>query len=331
MSRPSISVVVRVYNAEELIGASLTAILSQTHLPDEVIVVDDGSTDGTPQELSRFGGAIRVVRQANGGHSAAMNRGFAEARCDYIAICDADDIWEPVKLERHFAALRRHPEIDVAFSAARRFGLTERDHSPPPGNGILDRREFGRILYRGNPVCTSSTLVRRRLFARVGPFNPRLPAAEDYDYLLRALKAGAVFFYQPEVLVRYRQHEAQATRNRLRIERAKFLVHQWHADMIDDARLVRSVHADDLLGIGRQLIDDGRPREARKVFCHSLRYAAAAGPYACGRALSWVTILSLPAVAREQIGQKSIALTAAIRAVRSTRDGSVVKAPSTAL
>ena len=315
---PSITAVVTAYNAEDYIGEALTAILSQTRPPDEVVVVDDGSTDATPGELARFGDEIRVVTQANVGHPGALNRGFAEARGDYVAKCDADDVWEPCKLERQVDTLRLHPEIDIACSAARRFGLEERFHLPDPGRGLLDGPQLARTLYRGNLICSTSTLIRRRLFELLGPFVERL-SCEDYEYWLRALKAGAIFFHDPTVLVHLRQHQRQITADRLRVYRAKHLVHRWYADLLDDRRFVHRVLAADLFDIGRQLADDGRPGEARRAFRSALPDACAAFAPATGaRALIWMTILSLPAVARDRTRQ---ALAHVSRAIDELRGG----------
>jgi glycosyltransferase involved in cell wall biosynthesis len=290
MKSPTISAVVPAYNAERYIGESLTAILSQTHAPDEVIVIDDGSTDGTPEELARFRGDVRVMRQDNRGHAPALNRGMSEARGDYLAKCDADDIWESDKLARQVQALRAHPEIDIAFSGARFFGLIEgpRAPYPGPGSGLLDRRDFARRLYRANFVCVSSTLIRRRLYQHLGPFVERPQVAEDYEFWMRALAAGAVFFYDPSVLVRYRSHEQQLSNNMLRMHEAEYVVHGWHSGLVDNSRLVRKVLARDLSNIARTLSDQERPREARATFVSSLRHRPTL------RVLAWVLVLSAP-------------------------------------
>ncbi len=287
MKPPTISAVVPAYNAERYIGESLTAILSQTRPPDEVVVVDDGSTDATPEELARFRGEIRVVRQDNRGHPGAYTRCCEEARGEYVAKCDADDLWEPDKLARQAEALRDHPEIDIAFCGARFFGAQEGPRSPYPSQGVLDRRDFARRLYRGNPVCSSSTLIRRRLVRELGPFVERLPC-EDYDYWLRALIAGATFFYDPRVLVRYRAHAQQVSGNVLRMHEAEYAVHRWHARVVEDARLLRRVQANDLSNIARALSDQHRGREARATFVSSLRHRPTL------RVLAWVLVLSAP-------------------------------------
>jgi glycosyltransferase involved in cell wall biosynthesis len=284
---PSISVVVTVYNGEEYVAEALTSILGQTHRADEVIVVDDGSTDGTQRELARFAGDIRVIAQANQGHARALNRGYAEARCDYVAKCDADDIWQPDKLSRQVQALLAHPEIDVAFSGARNFGLADDEWVPAPGEGLLDARELVRALYRTNLVCATSTLIRRETFERLGPFDASVPC-EDYDYWLRALATGATFFYDPRALVRCRKHALGATHNLLRMRRGAHLVRQRHAALVGDERLVRRVLAGDLSTIARLLVDDDQPREARATFIASLRRRPTAF------AVAWLALLAAP-------------------------------------
>jgi glycosyltransferase involved in cell wall biosynthesis len=287
-STPSVAVVITVYNGEEYVAEALTSILGQTRPPDEVIVVDDGSTDGTQRQLERFADDIRVIAQANQGHAGALNRGYAEARCDYIGKCDADDIWEPDKLSRQVQALVDHPDIDVAFSGARNFGLADDEWVPAPGEGLLlDARELVRALYRTNIVCATSTVIRRETFERLGPFDASVPC-EDYDYWLRALAAGAVFFYDPRVLVRCRKHALGATHNLLRMRRGAHLVRQRHAELVADERLVRGVLAGDLSTIARLLVDDDQPREARATFVASVRRRPTAF------ALAWLALLAAP-------------------------------------
>jgi glycosyltransferase involved in cell wall biosynthesis len=321
MKTPSISAVVTVYNAEQCIGDALRAILGQTHPPDEVIVVDDGSSDGTPAELARFGGEINVLRQDNRGHAPALNLGMGQARGDYLAKCDADDIWEPGKLARQFEAVQAHPEIDIAFSAIQVFGDMDEVRglhtAGDPSVGVLDTPQFARTLYRENILCPSTTLIRRRLYERLGPFAEHL-AGEDYDYWMRALGVGAVFYYDPARLVRYRKHSEQLTSNALRTLRATHEVHLLHANLIDDRRFVQMVHRDDLFRIGRRLVEEDRPREAREAFCRSLRSGRGGIGSASARALAWVAILSLPVGAREWAGR---ALTAVSRALDGVRGG----------
>lgn len=287
MKPPTISAVVRAYNSERYIAECLSAILSQTRPADEVIVVDDGSTDGTQDELARFRGEIRIVKQANRGVAGALNRCFDEARGEYVANCDADDLWEPRKLERQVETLLRHPETDIALSGSVFFGHTEGPRAPYPGAGLLEPRELARRLYRANFINSCTTVIRRSLHQRLGPFLEGF-VAEDYDYWLRALAAGAVFYYDQDSLVRCRAHSRQISNDALRMHKAVYAIHGWHAGLVKDSRLVEKVLANDLSNIARILSDQGRRREARAVFVSSLRH------HLTMRVGVWVLVLSIP-------------------------------------
>ena len=285
---PSISAVIAAYQAEEWIAQTLESILGQTRPPEEIVVVDDGSTDGTARELERFAGRIRIITQANGGTAAAFNVAFGAASGDFVAMCGADDLWEPDKLERQAAALRAHPEIDVAITGARFFGLTNQAWMEYPQAGVLEPRAFTRELYRRNFICASSTLIRRAICEQVGLFDERTPLCEDYDLWLRALAAGGVFFYDPTCLVRYRAHARQVTKNLLPMRQCEYAIHQRHTGLISDQRLAREVQANDLSNIARTLVDLDRPRDARGVFVASLRRRPTP------RVAAWIALLSAP-------------------------------------
>jgi glycosyltransferase involved in cell wall biosynthesis len=305
MRSPSISAAIRAYNVERYIGESLRSILSQTHPPDEVIVVDDGSTDGTLDELARFRGEVRVVKQANMGVAAAFNRCFEEARAEYVASCDADDIWEPNKLERQVETIGAHADIDILIGGARFFGHATGPRASYPGAGILDRPELARSLYRANFVCHSSTVIRRGLYQRLGPMVDGI-LCEDYDYWLRALAAGAVVFYDPTVLVGYRTHDHQVSNDLLQMHRAEYMVHRRHADLVADPKLVSRVLARDLSNIARVLGDADRPREARAAFVGSLRHRPTL------RVLAWVAVLSTPDSCRRPLADRLVSIKRAL-------------------
>lgn len=304
---PSVTVVIPAYNAERFIAESLTAVLSQTRPPDEVIVVDDGSSDSTLDELRPFRRDLRILTQPHpgaggGGCGRAYTRGFASASSDYVARCDADDIWEPIKLERQVSTLSEYPGVDIAFSGAVNFGavdLTAWDGlwDPPPDQGLLEPRGFARHMYRYCCICASTAIVRRTLFERLGGFVEHHPC-DDYDYWLRALKAGATFFYDPAILVRYRRHSGSITSNLLQMHRGTYQVHRWHADLVDDRRLVREVLAEDRFRIARWLFENGQPRRARRAFVSSLRHGPAV------RELGWALALCAPQQHQRQIVQR---------------------------
>jgi len=303
---PTITAGVRVYNGERHIAETLDAILAQSHPADEVLVVDDGSTDGTSEVLEGYAGRVRVVRQANGGLAAAFNRVFEEARCEYVAICDADDVWMPSKLERQAAALEAQPEIDVAFAAASIFGDAEglcRYRAREPG--IVDAARFKSDLFAVNKVCPSATVVRRDLFCALGPF-VELDGVEDFEWFLRAACADAVFFYDPVIVVGYRRHPGQVTERMLRVQSGLYRVRMMHADEIPDRTAVRTTFGVNLFKIGRLLVDEGQPRDARRAFLGSLRHVRVPTLSTQARALVWATVLTLPDGARDSSGDSLV-------------------------
>jgi glycosyltransferase involved in cell wall biosynthesis len=299
MRGSTISAVVRAYNAEDYIGESVRAILEQTRPADEVIVVDDGSTDGTAQELRRFESEIRVVWQENAGHVAAMNRCFEEARGQFVAICDADDVWKPEKLERQDRALRGHPEVDIAFGAAEWLGLDSGPRPSYPGAGVIAHRQAVKRLFRANSICTSSVAIRRSLQRRLGPFIAGLPC-EDYEYWLRALEAGAVLYSDPQTLVGYRRCDQSVSSDKLAMHRAELAVHTMHAGLPARSGCAEKTIARDLRNIARELRDQGDTEQARAVFRVSLTHRTSV------QALAWIAVLSTPERVREGLGSRLI-------------------------
>jgi glycosyltransferase involved in cell wall biosynthesis len=295
MKAPTITAAVRVYNGEDHIASTLDAILGQTRPADEVLVVDDGSTDGTADELRRFGREIRVVRQPNGGYAAAFNSCFAEARGEFVANCDADDVWQPDKLAAQAEALAAHPEVDLAFAAAELFGRGSGPFNSFDHAGVLDAETFGPILYAGNPMCTSSTIVRRRLFATVGTFRDSAAPAEDYDFWLRVAATGATFFYDPTPLVHYRVHAKQVSADLARMHEAEHRAHLATPGPAGDGGRRRAVLANDLRQIGYAKFAAGDTAGARSAYRAALRRRP--GP----QALAWSVALALPGPLRASL------------------------------
>ena len=307
---PTITAAIAAYNSERWIGETIESILAQTRPPDEVVIVDDGSTDGTARELARFGDSIRTISRENGGCPAAFNTAFAAATGDFVALCGADDLWEPQKLEWQAETLAAHPEVDIACGHARVFGIEEVSSRGRPAPACWSERGSSSTSTVANTICAPSVLIRRSLYEDLGPFVERygLGAAErrfnadDYEYWMRALKAGAQFFYDPRVLVAYRRHEGNITNDYLRMRRSTHAVHRTYAGQIADRGLVRDTLAADLFAIGRDTVGAGRPREARAAFRAALRYRP------LPRALAWALVLCLPAGPRELAGERLIAL-----------------------
>jgi glycosyltransferase involved in cell wall biosynthesis len=287
---PTISVVIPAYNEERYIAEALDAVLAQTRPALEIIVVDDGSTDRTVEVVDGYRDRVRLLRQENRGCPGAFDTGFREAQGEYVALCPADDVWEPRKLEWQQDVLDAHPEVDVLFGGARRFGLASGDHVRPARAGVLDTGWFAREMYRRNLIADPSAVVRRSLYLDLGGYEPLI--GEDYEFWMRALASGATFFFDPRLVVRLREHGGNISYRALDIWETNHLIHTRYTDLTGDPELVRRTLARDLLMIGYCRAALGRGSEARRFFRSSLEKRFS--PLTLGTALA----LSVPGVAR---------------------------------
>jgi glycosyltransferase involved in cell wall biosynthesis len=285
-----ITVVVAAYNSAPWIEQQLESVLAQTCPPAEVIVIDDGSTDDTAERAAMPG--VRVLSQANAGAPAAFNRGFELSREPYVALCAADDVWDPRKLERQAETLRRHPEIDLSFGHMRTFGGAHADYRRPLcGTGILDSDALLHEMFACNVLAAPTAVIRRELWERLGGFRLDLPG-EDYEFWLRALTAGAICHYDPSILMHYRVHGQSLSAQRWRMLEATYRVRREYASAIKDRKLVRRVLAGDAAELARFRRQGGVPAAARDAYRAQLALAPSAG------ALLWWALLSTPAAAR---------------------------------
>jgi glycosyltransferase involved in cell wall biosynthesis len=213
----AVSVVMTVYNGESHLVAAIDSILAQTFRDFELIVVDDGSTDGTARILAAVRQAdqrVRILENArNLGLVASLNRGLAEARGALIARMDADDVSRPHRLARQVEFLRRHPEVDVLGSRLRVLG-TWRVWKPPLSHDDI----VARLLFE-SPLYHPTVMLRRHRDDGQGGLGERIvyderrTHAEDYDLWVRlGLDHGARFANLPEVLLDYRIHRASVSR-----------------------------------------------------------------------------------------------------------------------
>ena len=233
-------------------------------------MVDDGSTDGTAGVLARFEGRITVICQRNRGVAAALNRGFAAAAGDFVAMTGADDLWEPHKLEWQRGALIQHPEIDISFGHARQFERSEREYARPPGTGVLDGRVLTEAMYERNLIAAPSSLIRRELHQELGGFAEGT-TSEDYEFWMRALRFGACFHYDQRLLVWHRQHGGNISSRLLEMRTVSHAIHRLYASDVQP-KLASRVLAGDLRQIASYHIAEGRPRAARRAFRRSLAF-----------------------------------------------------------
>jgi glycosyltransferase involved in cell wall biosynthesis len=191
LRRPTLSVVIPVYNAPELARRSVESALAQTWSPLEVVVVDDGSEP--PLDLGELASRVKLVRQPNRGASAARNTGVAEARGDWVHFLDADDAFFPDALETQWAALRTSPGAEVCVSRYRSEGGdpgSRGAHGPPFGDEWCPTRDLLATWVRRYPFQTSTLLLPRWLLAEVGSFEEAFPQGEDARYWFRLALRG---------------------------------------------------------------------------------------------------------------------------------------------
>lgn len=181
------SVVIPSYNSASILPDAIESVLAQTLPPTEVIVVDDGSADDTRGVCGRYP-RVRCLRRANGGASAARNTGLAAAASEWVAFLDADDRWEPDKLETQFAALGQNPAADFAISAVNVWSPGRQSYHRMSWNGSLDPMAMVRELLVRNiftGLC-STLLIRRRTLLELGGFDSGR-ACEDRRLAIRLL------------------------------------------------------------------------------------------------------------------------------------------------
>ena len=244
-------------------------MLAQTSPPDAVIVIDDGSIDDTVAQVERFGDAVHLVQQPNAGCAAAFNRGFAETSADFVALCPADDIWEPQKLEWQREVLAQNPDLDVVFGRARYFGASDADYPQPRAAGLQEPTEFWRIMFDHNVIPDPSAVVRHALHQRLGGYRHLI--GEDYEFWLRALAAGARFYFDARLVVRLRLHDSNLSSRALDIWETVYATRKEHASNVDDD-VARRTLARDLRRVGRCSLGAAKTARAREAYRESLGY-----------------------------------------------------------
>lgn len=212
--RPKVSVITAAFNQEEYIRDCVESVLAQSFSNLELIVIDDGSTDGTYEILrSVRDDRLRLVKQENRGHCGALNRALTMVRGEFVGLLDGDDLWARRKLERHLEVLEQWPQTDLSFSLFEVIDENNRltEISIPPPTPELSAAD----ILLSNPVGTMSTVVLRADSVReTGAFDAQAGPCADLDMWLRIarLRRGNVRCIE-EVLTRRRRHSGQQTRN----------------------------------------------------------------------------------------------------------------------
>jgi glycosyltransferase involved in cell wall biosynthesis len=210
IANPQVSVIIPTFNRARYLAEAVDSVLAQPFRDYELIVVDDGSTDETPQLLTGYGHAIRVLRQDNQGVSAARNAGLVVARGELIAFLDSDDLWLPGKLYRQVEFFSLHPDALICQTEEI---WVKNGHRVNPGR--RHRKRGGMIFEPSLELCLvspSAVMMRRELFDRVGNFDESLPACEDYDLWLRVSSRFPVELIETPLIIKRGGHADQLSR-----------------------------------------------------------------------------------------------------------------------
>lgn len=284
---PAVSVIVPAYNAAHFIADALDSVFAQTYQDFEIVVVNDGSPDAPALEraLAPYRDRVTYIAQENGGPSRARNAAARAARGRYLALLDADDVWEPDYLASQVAALEADPSADVVYANGVIFG-----EGTDAGREMLDafpsaegEVTFERVL-TGESTVLICAVVRRAAFERVGGFDDRLRAAEDFDLWLRVLKSGGRILCNRRRLMRYRRSAGSNSSSHERMYSAALAVFEKTAardDLTDGER--RALERETAryramlrLAEGKRALARGDTRAARGAFAEANSYFGSA-------------------------------------------------------
>jgi glycosyltransferase involved in cell wall biosynthesis len=276
MSKPAVSVIVPLYNKAETVEETLSRVLAQTFTDHEIIVVDDGSTDGSASLVAGIADPrLTLILQDNGGVSVARNRGIMAAQSSWIALLDADDLWDANHLERQWQAVHA-TDVEAAFSNVR---LESRPGTPMikedvPAGAIVDYFDFA-LTQGGYPNMTSAMIIRRDAAIATGLFTVGVAMGEDLDLWCRLALRGPML-YTAALTVTYndvpRGHNTAGNLGR-RPEFPFFAA--CLPTLLDRGEIPSRLEASAgryanflVLEYARQLLDRGLNREARDVLRH---------------------------------------------------------------
>jgi glycosyltransferase involved in cell wall biosynthesis len=270
----SVSVIIPAYNKAEFTAKTVESVLAQTYDNIETIVVDDGSTDGTRERLGGYESRIKYLYKENGGACSARNAGIREARGEYLAFLDHDDLYCPEKIERSIEFLESDPGAGFVHTAAD--FIDDKGEKVgtfvSPGSGY-GKDIFGKLLL-GNFICNSTVVARRSCVEKTGPFDETMFYPADWDMwirLARYFKAG----YIDEPLTGHRGPDTYIKRNyrdSMIDEELKVLQKAFISAPYLDKGIRRSAISNVYYRYGTYLLQMERPAEAKDKFLDSIRW-----------------------------------------------------------
>lgn len=218
---PKVSVIVPVYNQEKYIEECVQSVLGQSYKDFELVVVDDGSTDKTPEILKKFGSKFRYIRQKNKGASAALNAGIKASKGDFLAWLSSDDVYLPTKLDEQMKFFEEHPEASLVytdFCVIDEKGKILREVRLP---FYPNKKDFILNMIRGNFINGSSVVFKKECIDRIGFFDESMVLHADENMWFRMLKHFS-FGSVPKVLLKYREHAKMASKDLVAMKKFRY-------------------------------------------------------------------------------------------------------------
>jgi cellulose synthase/poly-beta-1,6-N-acetylglucosamine synthase-like glycosyltransferase len=289
--RPLVDVIVPAYNAARFLRPAIDSALAQSEVPLRVIVIDDGSTDDTAAIARSYGPPVAVVSQPNKGLPGARNSGIAISTAPYLALLDADDIWQPEKLARQAALLQAHPEVGLVFTDMTLFSgdfQVEEDGYllTTPEYAGLERKPLGDRAYvlpgalaqaimRFNFISPSSVLVRRDAIVGAGGFDEAFRVCEDIECWMRVLRAWRAISIE-ECLVLSRVWSGNISKNAEEMIRGRLQIGEKafsHPDLYPPGAVAyfTAERPVSLQRLGRVALEQNDARTARRHLVASFR------------------------------------------------------------
>jgi glycosyltransferase involved in cell wall biosynthesis len=277
MAPPLVSVVTPVYNGAKFLAAAIESVLTQSHQHIELILIDDGSTDDSPELIDSYGSRVVTVRQKNKGVGHARNAGILRARGDFVAFLDQDDWWTPDKVEKQVRVFLTDDRIGLVHTGVSHYDEVTAAFAQPFVPNARRAEIIGNCydrLLMGNFIYNSSVMVRKSMLDAVGGFDTEIcgNTVQDYDLWLRFAQQS-IFAYLPEELLVFRLHPDQGTwkRRQMLTEELRLLERRTGDRVRTNSRALAARLATLWYDLGIAHLDASERDKARRCFGRSIR------------------------------------------------------------
>ncbi len=270
---PTVSVIIHTYNNEKFIAETIESVLNQTYKDYEIIIVDDGSVDGTRDALSPYKQKIRYHYKENGGIASAKNTGISLSEAEFVAFLDHDDLWVSDKLQLQMECFKENPQVGLVYAQYTSFRDSKELRTKPEKgySGWI----FKELLAKSF-IQTSTVVVKKECLNAVGPYDESFSLGDEYDMFLRISKKFQCGFVD-KGLTRYRVHDTNASNNDFLFDNENLGVYKKIYDNFTDLdaeekKILRKRIARYSMKVAEGLNSQGKLDESKKYQKEALRY-----------------------------------------------------------